>query len=86
MNVIISSVLLLIRFLKYVIFFRCILSWIPQAMDSKLYYMMYRVTAPIEDPIRNLTNRYINAPVDLSPLIAYFALNLLSTVIITMAY
>ena len=62
----------LLDLLIFVIFVQCIMTWIPGATQTKLYDILSAITDPIEEPIRSVLYRYINSPLDFTPIIAFF--------------
>lgn len=63
--------------LEYMLFFRAILSWIPQMREGKLAQILYQLTEPLVAPFRSLLNRIPamrTFPLDISFLMAYFTL------------
>ncbi len=66
-----------ITLLEYMLFFRAILSWIPQMRDGKLAQVLYQMTEPLLLPFRSLLSRIPamrTFPVDISFLLAYICL------------
>lgn len=48
---------------------RAICSWIPQARDTKIYYVLFKITEPVLRPVRDIFMRWEFArrcPIDLS--------------------
>ncbi len=72
-----------IRILQTIIFVDAILSWIPQVASR--YYPVVRtirgITEPIYRPIRTIIPPEKTGYLDLSPLIAIFALSIIGNVI-----
>ncbi|MBC5995980.1 YggT family protein [Romboutsia ilealis] len=66
----------LLDLLIFVIFVQCIMTWIPGATQTKLYDILSAITDPIEEPIRSVLYRYINSPLDFTPIIAFFIIRL----------
>lgn len=63
--------------LEYMLFFRAILSWIPQMSGGRLAQVLYQMTEPLLAPFRSLLSRIPamrTFPMDLSFLLAYFTL------------
>ncbi|PKM95938.1 MAG: YggT family protein [Firmicutes bacterium HGW-Firmicutes-1] len=69
--------------LEVLILVRVVVSWLPIARDNPFIEFLYTVTEPILAPIRIMINKSIfggkGQVFDLSPLIAYFILQLLHT-------
>ncbi len=68
---------------------RAICSWIPQARDTRIYYLIFKLTEPILRPVRDLLMRWEFArrsPIDLAfiavILLIYLAQRLLTVLII----
>ena len=73
-----------IGFLQILIFVYVILSWIPQARNSRWGYMLSVFVEPILSPVRNLLGRIETLrmlPIDLSPIVAWFLLGILQSII-----
>ena len=64
-----------VNVIKYAILVRIIMSWIPLNPHSRIVYFIYQITEPILRFFRNLLPRM--GMLDLSPLIAFFVLDLL---------
>ncbi len=63
--------------LQWMLFFRAIISWIPQMQGGKLAQALYQLTEPLIAPFRSLLSRIPamrNVPIDFSFLVAYFVL------------
>ncbi len=63
--------------LQWMLFFRALLSWIPQMQGGKLAQVLYQLTEPLVAPFRSLLSRIPamrTFPVDISFLVAYFVL------------
>lgn len=86
MNIIIDFIFLLIRILKWFIIIECIMSWFPGARMSKAYEFITMFTEPILSPIRNILYRYIDIPIDLSPIIAFFLLDFGMRLLVSVLY
>lgn len=69
--------------LELAILLECIMSWMPQARNNKFMNIVSSFTYPILEPFRKLQDRFIQGlPVDLSPIIALFAINIIRRLII----
>ena len=69
---------LLIKFLNlltWLIIIQCLLSWFPEARYSKPYEVLSMITEPLVGPIREFLFRYIDIPIDFSPVIAIFIIS-----------
>ncbi|MBO3446111.1 YggT family protein [Clostridium sp. CCUG 7971] len=86
MNIIGIALGYLFDILIGVIVVRSLLTWFPGGYQSQLYDMLSRITDPIEDPIRNITYKYMNGPVDFTPLIAILVLTLLKNVLVPLFF
>ena len=49
------------------IMIRVILSWVP--MNNSFSELIYNVTEPMLKPFKDVLNKYLNLPIDLSPLL-----------------
>ena len=68
----------------FLIFIRCILSWFPMARGNALVQLIYTLTEPLLSPIRELINRSPlggGMMLDFSPIIAFFVLQIISSVL-----
>ncbi|MGL5692745.1 MAG: YggT family protein [Peptostreptococcaceae bacterium] len=72
MGIIGVTLIKLLDLISFLILVQCIMTWIPGARDTKLFYMISMVTDTIEDPIRSVIYRYTNSPIDFTPIIALF--------------
>lgn len=69
--------------LELAILLECIMSWMPQARNNKFMNIVSSFTYPILEPFRKLQERFIQGlPVDLSPIIALFVINIIRRLII----
>ena len=53
--------------LYILIMIRVILSWVP--MNNSFSELIYNVTEPMLKPFKDVLNKYLNLPIDLSPLL-----------------
>lgn len=73
----------LIEVLKMAILIEVILSWVPSGRQSKISYAIRAFTAPIMEPCEKINNRiFSGAPIDFSPIIAYFIISFLQRIIL----
>jgi YGGT family. len=85
--VVIRAINLLIQIIEYAILARVLLSWIPLP-DNQFTRMLYQITDPILEPIRNLINKSplgnnsLFSMIDFSPLIAFALIGFLRNIII----
>lgn len=73
-----------VGFMNILIFIYVILSWIPQARNSKWGNVLSVFVEPILSPVRNLLSRIESLralPIDLSPIVAWFMLDILQGII-----
>ena len=74
------------RFLQLAIFARAISSWLPISRDNPIVRLLYVVTEPVVGPVRALIRKSpLGGPgmmIDFSPLIAYFLIMILSSVLV----
>lgn len=71
-------------FMQILIFVYVILSWFPQARNSKWGYMLSVFVEPIISPVRNLLGRFESLrmlPIDLSPIAAWLILDIIQGLI-----
>jgi len=70
----------LFRFMEAVIVIRAIISWFPVSRDNKFVELLYRVTEPVLIRIRDMLARTPlgqNMMIDISPIVAFFAIEIL---------
>ncbi len=80
---------LLIKFLNlltWLIIIQCLLSWFPEARYSKPYEVLSMITEPLVGPIREFLFRYIDIPIDFSPVIAIFIISFAQRLIYTFVW
>ena len=69
--------------LELAIFIECIASWIPQIQGNKFIGIIHNFTYPLLEPFRRLQNRLIpGLPMDFSPIILLFALDLFKRILL----
>jgi YggT family protein len=84
MDLISGAVLVVIEVMKYSIFISVLMSWIPQAKDSKFAEVLRQLTEPLLGPVRKLTSKAMGGKpmmLDFSPLIAIVLLELIGGII-----
>lgn len=79
--IIANSLVILLDLISWAIIIQCILSWIPSLRSSRIYYALSIITDPIEDPIRNFLYRYVQMPIDFTPIIAILLIGLIQRLI-----
>lgn len=77
-QVIIKFVLGLISVYYWLLLGRVLLSWIIQDPDNKFYQFLYSITEPLLAPIRKILP---SMGLDISPLILFFVLRILSSIL-----
>ena len=76
----------LMKVLKWLIIIQCLMSWFPGARYSRAYEILSMFTEPLVGPIREVLFRYIDIPIDFSPIIAFFIISMVQRLIITLAW
>ena len=71
MSLLAYSLITIIQKLSWIIYIlimiRVLLSWVP--MNNSFSELIYNVTEPMLKPFKNVLNKYLNLPIDLSPLL-----------------
>ena len=71
MSLLAYSLITIIQKLSWIIYIlimiRVLLSWVP--MNNSFSELIYNVTEPMLKPFKDVLNKYINLPIDLSPLL-----------------
>lgn len=67
----------------WLILIRALISWVSPDPYNPIVQFLYRMTEPILEPIRRLLP---NLPIDISPLIAFFAIIFLKQFLVTTLY
>lgn len=76
----------LVEVFNILLLIRVVLSWIPMG-ENALTRAVYSVTEPILGPIRRAIYTWMrNIPLDISPIIAYFLIQLIRNIIFRIAY
>lgn len=68
--------------LTWIILIQCLMSWFPEARMSRIYEILSMITEPIMGPIRNILFRYIDIPIDFSPIVAFFLISMVKKIVI----
>jgi YggT family protein len=67
-----------IQVYNYLILARVLASWIVRDPNNQIYHFLFSITEPVLGPIRRIMP---SMGLDLSPIIAYFLLNLLAQMV-----
>ena len=71
MSLLAYSLITIIQKLSWIIYIlimiRVLLSWVP--MNNSFSELIYNVTEPMLKPLKDVLNKYLNLPIDLSPLL-----------------
>lgn len=86
MEVIGIAVIKLLDILSFMILIRCIMTWVPGGSQSRLYEILYAITSPIEEPIRSAMYKFMNGPIDFSPIIALLLIRFAQRAIVMIVY
>lgn len=86
MELILIAILKVLNVISFVIIIKCFMSWIPGGTDNKIYDMFCVLTDPIEEPIRSVLYKYINGPIDFTPIVAILLIRVAERVLIGMIY
>ncbi|MEG0855084.1 MAG: YggT family protein [Terrisporobacter sp.] len=86
MQIIAVFLIKLLNILTWLIVIQCLMSWFPGARMSKAYEVINMFTEPLVGPIRDLLFKYINIPIDFSPIVAFFIISILKNLIISIAW
>lgn len=76
----------LLDILTWLILIQCLMSWFPGARYSKAYEIISMFTEPLVGPIREVLFRYIDIPIDFSPIIAFFIISMVQKLIAILAW
>lgn len=76
----------LLNILSWIILIQCLMSWFPGARYSRVYEILSMFTEPLVGPIRELLSRYIDIPIDFSPIIAFFVISMAQRLIVSLAW
>ena len=71
MSLLAYSLITIIQKLSWIIYIlimiRVLLSWVP--MNNSFSELIYNITEPMLKPFKDVLNKYLNLPIDLSPLL-----------------
>jgi YggT family protein len=84
MGIIKDALLVVIEVMEYAIFISVLMSWIPQARETKFASVLKLLTDPILEPVRDLTSKAMGGRqimLDFSPLFAIIILELIASII-----
>ena len=81
MQIIAVLLIKLLNLLTWLILIQCLMSWFPGARYSKAYEILSMFTEPLVGPIREVLFRYIDIPIDFSPIVAIFAISMMQKII-----
>lgn len=76
----------LLNILTWLIIIQCLMSWFPGARYSKVYEILSMFTEPLVGPIREVLFRYIDIPIDFSPIIAFFIISIVQRLIMSLVW
>jgi len=76
----------LLNILTWLIIIQCLMSWFPGARYSKVYEILSMFTEPLVGPIREVLFRYIDIPIDFSPIIAFFVISMVKNLIYSLVW
>ena len=76
----ISIIHIAFEILTYIIIIRVILSWFPHNPYQSLIKLIYQISNPILNPIRNFVSPI--GGIDISPIIAIFIIQLIKNIIL----
>ena len=86
MHIIGIALIKFLNVLSWLIVIQCLMSWFPGARYSKGYEMISMFTEPLVGPIRNVLFRYIDIPIDFSPIIAFFVISMVQRLIYSLVW
>jgi uncharacterized protein YggT (Ycf19 family) len=78
MNSLYTVLISIIQAYKYLILARVILSWLPSIRDNFLVRFIYEMTEPFLRIFRRILPPSPNMPIDLSPILGFLALSLIT--------
>lgn len=82
MSVIQISLYRLLDIISWVIIIKSFLTWVPNETTMRLYNTLSIITEPIEAPIRKIMSKYMDGPLDFTPMIAIMVIMLLKNLVL----
>jgi YggT family protein len=83
MNAVVEVLSLLLQIYSYILLARALISWIPNLDPSNpVVQILYQITEPVLEPIRRLIPP-IGGMIDISMLVAFFAIIILQQLLVT---
>ncbi len=80
-----SLLLLVLEVYKWILIAACIVTWVPNlSRRNPVVSLLFDLTEPVLRPLRRLIPPEKTGYLDLSPLIAFFIINIIQTVIARM--
>lgn len=80
---IITIIITLFNLLELAILLEVILSWLPQIGNNKFVNTIHNIIYPMMEPLKGLQDRLIpGLPIDFSPIIALFILDILKRLLL----
>lgn len=87
MGLLISFLIKFINFYEFVIIAEALLSWFIQDRTNDIMNLLRTITSPVLEPIRRLQYKFFgNVPIDISPILALFALQIVTQLLRELAY
>lgn len=86
MQIIGIALIKLLNLLNWLIIIQCLMSWFPGARYSKGYEIISMFTEPLVGPIRDVLFKYIDIPIDFSPIISLFVISMMQKLIIILIW
>ena len=84
MSLLAYSLITIIQKLSWIIYIlimiRVLLSWVP--MNNSFSELIYNVTEPMLKPFKDVLNKYLNLPIDLSPLLFIITIEAVEKILI----
>ena len=84
MSLLAYSLITIIQKLSWIIYIlimiRVLLSWVP--MNNSFSELIYNVTEPMLKPFKDILDKYLNIPIDLSPLLFIITIEAVEKILI----